>query len=477
MCPIPNQALTVADPGLNVVDASPTAPLIMGVSSTGTNYELNTYSRKPDVIAEYGQGTMPEAACKILDIAGGPVHCMKLDGTVAGAAGAVTAVPGGAATGTITVAGAAFDAYEVIVEILTTGAAGVATFRYSLDDGNTYSGELIVPTGLSTVIANTNLTITWVPGGGPIIFEDGDVHWFNCTAPYYSATELALGAAAGLALTTEYPFIVLTGTAATAAGGATMFAGVVTQAAAYAAVNRYTRWIMDVGTDTTANVVTSWETLSDRRIMPCYSTTDVGSSKPFVGWSVPARPSMEIIAAVAANSLISTDLARVATGPLPGVIAVGHDEDLNEVLDVHRISTTRSLIGRSGFFCTNGRLISPDGSDFRYWQHGRIMDTACRTTFLQQQNFLSIGLRTNADGTIDERDATRLEAIVNSALREQLTQPSNAEGTPGHVSDLSYRIDRTVSIIATETLRSQVSIRPLGYAKQIVTTLGFSLEV
>jgi len=66
---------------------------------------------------------------------------------------------------------------------------------------------------------------------------------------------------------------------------------------------------------------------------------------------------------------------------------------------------------------------------------------------------------------------------VREALNEQLLRPTNAEGVSGHVSALNYTIDRTNNVATTETLLSDVAIRPLGYAKFINTTLGYSLAV
>jgi hypothetical protein len=173
---------------------------------------------------------------------------------------------------------------------------------------------------------------------------------------------------------------------------------------------------------------------------------------------------------------MSTDASRVASGGLQGVTAISHDEYQTETLDVNRITTTRTWPGRAGFYITNPRLKSVAGSDFLYIQHGRVIDAACRRTYLSQQNFIGISVRTNTDGTIDERDAVRLETRVEEALRADLTQPANAEGTPGHVSAVNYSIDRTNNVQTTFTILSEVGVRPLGYVKFITTTVGFDLS-
>jgi hypothetical protein len=102
------------------------------------------------------------------------------------------------------------------------------------------------------------------------------------------------------------------------------------------------------------------------------------------------------------------------------------------------------------------------------------MNQACDTTYKTQMPFVNAGVRTNANGSIDVRDAARYEKTVQSALRNRLLAPSNAEGQPGHVSALDYKINRTNDVQATFEIKSTVAIRPLGYGKTISTDIGFS---
>jgi hypothetical protein len=476
--PIPGQSLTVRDPGLGLVPESVSTPLVLGCSSAGTVNTLYVFSNKQDAIDTLGEGPLVECVCHMLDMGGGPVAAMRLTGSTTSSAGAVTPVRTSTSTGTITVAGATpFDAYRVRIAIVATGAAGVARFKYSLDGGYSYSEELTVPSGGTYAIPRTNLTLTFVPGAGPIIHEAGDTHSFDCVAPLYSTANLATAFTALLAATNEFSFIVLTGEHATGSAAATMFAAFDTHLTSMAAQFRYVRGIMDAGTDTTANVITALAAVADQRICVCYGDADMTSSKAFAGWGTPRLPSLVSIAGRAHASLISTDLARTADGPLTGVVAITHDEFRTEVLDQHKISTLRTWQGVPGFFITNARLKSPAGSDFVYWQHGRCMDVACDTTVKAQFPFISGSVRTNANGTIDARDAVKREETVKNALRARLISPNNAEGTPGHVSDFGYKIDRSNDVLRTFEMRSKVAIRPLGYTKRLVTEIGFAANV
>jgi hypothetical protein len=187
---------------------------------------------------------------------------------------------------------------------------------------------------------------------------------------------------------------------------------------------------------------------------------------------------VNVAAARAAASLISTDLARFASGALTGVTAISFDEFKQGVIDDAKFGSLRTFQGVEGFYITNARLKSPIGSDFEFWQHGRIMDEACRILYQAQLRFLSAGVRTNnGTGTIDERDAVRIEKEVTAQLEAVLLQPKNAEGFSGHVSALSYRVSRTQNVLTTKVLATELAIRPLGYPKTITTTVGYATNV
>ena len=451
--------------------------MYMGTSSTGVVGTVYAFSDPQDVINTLGQGPLPEDLCYHLAIAGGPVYAIRLTGSTAGAAGAVTKTALSTSTGTITVAGAAYDAYLVRVEIKVTGALGVAEFRYSLDNAVTYSPQIIVPSGGTYAIPNTNLTLTFVPGGGPILFEAGDYHTFTCTAPGFSASDLNSGIVSLKADNTQVAAVILSGKFATASAAATIAAAMAVHAASLFTMYRPIRYMMDGGADNQATTKTAYAAFTDARACTWYGSDVCTSAKPFTGWGAPVSPIQRQAAGRAAASLISTDLARFASGAIQGVTSITHDEFRNELMDQKNFSTFRTHQGVSGYFITNARLMSAPGSDYQFWQHGRVMDVATYTAYSALLPFLNSSVRTTSTGAIDPRDAARWEKTVKDALRTVLLDPDNAEGTPGHVSAVDCKVDQVSSVQTTGVVKVTVAIRPLGYAKTITNTLSFSVNV
>lgn len=474
---IPTITQTIRDPGLGVTPAAITSYIFMGTCSSSTVATINAFSNPADAIDTLGQGPLAEDVCYDLAIAGGPVYAMRLTGSVAGAAGAVTPTRVSTSTGTVAVAGAAYDAYVVKIQIMGTGALGVALFRYTLDNGSTYSPNITVPSGGTYAIASTNLTLTFTAGAGPIIFEIGDLFTFTCTAPSFGTSDLAAGIVALKASNIDIAAIVLSGKFATGAAAATIAAAMDVHASSLFTMYRPIRFLMDAGAEDAATTKTAFLAFSSTRAAVAYGSCTCTSAKPIVGWGTPTCPIVRPMAGRCASSLISTDPAWVAPGALPGVTSITHDEFRSELMDQAKFSTLRTHQGLSGFYITNTRLMSVAGSDYVYWQHGRVMDVAVATGYTTLLPFLSASVRTTATGTIDPRDAVTWEKKAKDAERVVLLDPDNAQGTPGHVSALDVGVDKTNNVQLSSTIKVKVAIRPLGYAKAIIEEFSFSVNV
>lgn len=479
MPPVPGQIFNVNEFGTNVTEPATNVALVLGYSSIGTSGHPNVpaiYSRVPDLVAGEGQGPAVEDAATILSSVGGSVVFMPTTCSIAGALSTVT--ESGPSGPDVTVAGTPNDDYQAQVVITLGGVLGAGKFKYTLDNGKTWQEDVTIPTGGAYVIPNTGITATFV-GGTHLV---GTTHTFTATAPMWNAANLAT---AFTALSTppysvfEWDFAHAAGKHATASAGATQFAGLQTQLATLASTYfRHKGGMCDVGDDTPANVITSFGAVVGVRTLGAFGGYVAPSAKPFPGWSMPLRRSAGAFAYLAARGLISTDLKRVRSGPIPGCVSITHDGWLQDAgLNSIKISTLRTYANSVGFFATQGHLKSQTGSDFKYWQHRRIMDVACNYVYGKQTTFIGGGFNALADGTgrIDPGDAESLETEVNEGLRALLRQPTNAEGKQGHVSAVTYKIDRQANVLSTGILVSQVAITSLIYIDGVATTFSYTL--
>lgn len=480
---IPGQTLTIKDPGLGLVEIAPSTPLLIGVSSAGTVNALAAVQSSTDAVTAFGQGPLVEDACRVLSEAGGPVLMGRVTGSVVGTNSSVTKVAVGASTGTITLSGAPFDSYAGRVEIRTTGTLGTGKFRYTLDNHNllvgdpTWSPDITIPSGGTYLIPNTNVTLTFVPGAGAVFFEAGDSHSWTSSEPRYVAADVDAFFDVVRLLANEWRFVVATGKPTSGAVAATLAAGLATEMSTQQSAFRFARCFVDAGNEAAAAILTAFAAFEDRRVLVGYGDVGRITLKPFTGWGVPKRSVIGEFAARAALEQISTHLGRVASGSLPGIVKISHDEFQTPLLDDGRISTLRTWPSRPGFYITRARLMAPAGSDFKFTHNGFVMDVACRTVTRALQEWANKSFRTTATGTILPADAEDVRQAVLRQLRAELTEPINAEGKRGHVSALDFKVDLQNNLLLTNQLNTEVAIRPLGYGEFFKTQIGFALDV
>lgn len=356
------------------------------------------------------------------------------------------------------------DAYSVIVDVVTAGAFGTAQFVYSLDGGNTFSATITVPSAGTYVIPDTGLKLTF--SSAPL----GNQDQWTCTVTgaSYSSGDLTTCLNVVTAPSQQgYGFLHLVGAAASVAASATLAATVEGILDTAAANYRFVRALLEVPQDTDANIEAAFASTVAVRVNGCGGYETVVSplngrqQSRNIAWTTASR---------AAAVPVSVDLGRYADGPLSNITALTRDENATPGLDASRFTTHRTFTGVPGVYVTTGRLLAAAGSDYSLWQNGRVIDVAATTTRLALLQFLNSSLRINPNGTINEKDARRIEDFATSALQTALTQPGDA-------SAVQVIVNRTANILANQTLPVSVRVLPIAYSKIITVDLGFTTSI
>lgn len=483
----PNQTITVLDPGVGRVTIAADTPVYIGPSFGGTLIEntLYSFSKLNTIRSDIGYGPLPDFVAKALQQRGGPVLVVRCGSAVAQAIGTVNeSNPAGP---DVTFTGTVRDTYSVTVRITKTGALGVGEFDYSLDHHDpglgeqfsnqnpTFSPVRTIPAGGVFNAGSSGLIFTFAAG----TYTAGDTHKVFCRPAKPNATDLSdsMVALTG-APSVLFPLVTVATDYDSAAEASTMATALSGHLTTFAS-GRYARGIVDAGCFgvTSASVLTEAANWSSRRINPWFGVTWANTTLPYEGFSLRIGSPVHDTAARAARELVSTDLARFASGALDGVRNIFFDGNDDATLDGAGISALRTWEGIPGFYVGNARLKSPPGSDFTDLHFGRVMDLACQTVQAATLPFVAEGFRTQADGSIDPLDRADVEIAINGALTDKLLRPVNARGRPGHVSAAFATVDPTHNLNTTEELLVSIALRPLGYAKFIHQTIGFALNV
>ena len=469
----PKLTISIKDGGIGAISVPLDTVAVIGTAAAGTSGSV-TYTTDPDAVkSTYTGGPLVEAANSILAESDAAVLLVRAATTTPSTGSAVTTARVGSSLGTLQLSGTPYNAYEGVVEITTTTAniaSGNGAFIWSLDGGDTYSAPTAIPTAGTFAVPNAGFNLIF--GGTTKSFDDGDVFTFTTTAPAYSTTALSNAFDILEASGSAYPFrfVYATGEAANAAASAAAAAVLKTKLDARANNNLYS-WGIIQGAKSSAEsdntLAVAFENFASERV--AVAAGDVEWVSPLYG-RLNKRPAALAVAVEAARRPIYEDLGKVKTGPIKRVTKLYRDERLSPGLDGARFVTCKTINGLNGFYITQGNMMAAAGSDYDLIQYRQIVDRACEVTYAGMARYLNDNLRTNADGTIDARDAAAIDSDLLGRLEQTLLNP-------GFVSAIEAKVNRTNNLQTTRTLRCKVRIQPLGYAKDIQVEIGLTSQL
>ncbi len=326
------------------------------------------------------------------------VVLIRSDPSTPAADGTVTHT--GAGSSVVTATGAtALDDFDAEITITLGGTIGTGpiSLKYSLDGGVTYSGIVSLGTAVTYTIPNSGCTFAFAAGD----VTTGQKEAFHATAPQMTNADLLVSLEALRTYAGAWDAVYVHMHA-----DATTVSDLNTWLLAREAEGKYKTAIVNAipratATQTEAQYATAMGTAfasaSSVDVVVCADAGYVPS--PIRGIRMVRPVAMGIAARGMAND-ISRDAAFVADGPIAGyqitddrLNALFHDEALYPGLDDLRLATLRSFPGRAGAFVNNPNLISPNGSDYVYWQHARVMNKACDLAYQLLSSRLSQGVR------------------------------------------------------------------------------------
>lgn len=388
------------------------------------------------------------------------VYTVATDGTV-------TLAGSGPVASNVTHTDSPLDAYNALVTVTTTGAAGAGVFTYSLDGGINPSGQILIPSSGKYGIPNSGIVLNFSG-----TFTAGDTYVFTTTTAGFSNSDITTALTTLNNSATEFAWVHIIGMGANAAAAAATAA--VIQVAMNAAFTAY-RFIFAVmecptngsGTSTEADsvVAAAFASVSADRVGVCAG--DVKAVSPISGRTLRRNLAWAYTARLGA---IQPGRSPAIPGdkPLPGVISIYRDEQATPLLDAARFVTARTIPGTPGYFITSGNMMAPPGSDFSEVDRRRVMDVACRIVRKALLPYLNAPIRVDtATGFVYEPEALQIESLVNGQLVAGVVATGDASGS-------TVKLSRSQNILSTNTEPVEVRIVPLGKMKFIKVNIGYS---
>ncbi len=362
--------------------------------------------------------------------------------------------------GWVTQVSSPLDAYNVWVTVATGGALGVGVFTYSLDGGNTTSGQVLIPSGGLYAIPGTGVVLgfaaaTWVLG---------DVYKFSCTPASFGTSDVTTAVTALLADPTEFGFFHIMGQPTNSAGAVSMSAVVDTQAQAAFANFRFIFGIHECPTsESDSTIATTYANFVSDRTMVCAG--DIGHLSSVTPGRVIRRNCSIVVASRLSATKPKEHPGKVKSGAVKNVKSLYRDEATTPYLDAQRFTTMRTLRKKRGYFITRGNMMADSGSDFANVMNRRVMDVALGYLYQALLDILNDELAVDPKtGFIYEPIASALERFIRNQI---------IVGLAGNVIDAKVSISRTEPILTTKRFPCSVGLVPYGYAEFITGTIGF----
>lgn len=396
------------------------------------------------------------------------IYCIPVAASTEGASGQVTKT--GTGSGSLTVEGSPYNAFDIIIKITGQGRLNTALFTYSLDGGYSYSEEYTVPLAGAFEIPLTGLTVKFAEGAEPneaTSFLVDDKYSFKTTAPTMTNADVIAAIEKLRNFNELYEFVHIVGESQKA-----LWAAVSVQQQELASdYHKPLLFILEAyAPESDENAETYALRLeADRKGIDNTDIQVVAARALYVGMDGITR---EINCAGIVCGLYSKSGVHQSIGKTRDTAGMGISkfkmlelrpagiEDYIELLDNAKYLTFREYNGLDDFFVTNARVMSPDGSDYRYAEDVRVKNKITREVRKEALQLL--------------QDDIDLEDIQNELeTRAKFMQtPLDDMVKLKEISSATITVPEGQDIITTEKMAVTVRYVSRGYLREIEIDLG-----
>lgn len=389
------------------------------------------------------------------------VLCLPVSATTAGVISTIPSDSDG--EGTCSVEGSPYNAFNIIFKITSRGGLNTATFIYSIDGGHTYSGEITIPLDGAFVIEGTGLTATFtVAGEGG--FEADDTFKYKTTAPQMTNGDV-LGAVDKLkTLNEDFEFVHIVGESSPQLWSA-VSAQQLVLADKYHKPMFFILEAYDIEEDEAVEDY-AFRLEADRKLIKNYDIQVVAARSLYTSMDGITREinNAGIVSGMYAKAKVSQSIGETAVFDIDSqkmqeLRPLGIDEYIG-ILDVAGYLTFRQYDGLEGFYVTNARMMSPEGSDYRYAEDVRVKNKIIRKTrkeaLLQLQSDVDME---DVDGDLAAK-AQFIQAPIEDMVRDK------------EISSVLITVPEGQDILVTETMEVIIRYAPRGKIREIIIDLG-----
>ena len=419
-----------------------------------------------------GLSPLADAAMDAVQGGAGRIFCIPV---AAATAGTLTSVAKeGKGGGSLTVDGSPTNAFQVVIQITAQGGLNTAAFKASVNGGYSFSDEVTVPATGSHALEGTGLTLHFAEAADAeeqaSSFLVGDTFRFGSTAPSMTNGDVLSAMGKLKEFSQEFEFVHIVGGSTPPlwqavseaqkelAGSCQKPAFLLLEAALPEEDGDLHEWAFQMEADrkkiknTDIQVCAAWGRLArldgttqtvnlaglvSGRYAKAPVQESVGKTRPELGYGFPEKQLEELLPA-------------------------GYDNTVIELLDVAGYLTFRKYDGLDGFYIYHTKMMSPDGSDYRYAEDVRVRNKIIREVRKKALLFKNDDIDlTNIQGELETR-AKFIAAPLDRMVSGKEIGSYEIIVLDGH--EETFPED--------ETMRVKIRYLSRGYIREIAVDLG-----
>lgn len=394
------------------------------------------------------------------------IYCFPVKATTEGTLGEIVKTGGG--SGNCAAEGKPNNAYSVLITFTGKGGFNSALFTYSIDGGFSHSSEVTLPMTGEFAIPGTGVTLKFSQAGSTPedSFQIGDTFSFSTTAPQMTNAD-ALSAIEKLRQFDElFEFVHIIGESTPA-----MWAAVSQAQIELEEKHKPLLFVMEAGNIEAGESIDDYALRleAEKKKLRNKEIAVVAARSLYVkmdGTTVEVN-NAGIICGLMAKTNVQQSIGRTRAEAGMGIskdkmleLRPAEIKEYTDLLDHAKYITFREYDGLEDFYVTNARVMSPDGSDYRYIEDVRVLNKIIREVRKAGLPLLQEDIDVEDTQGELERRAKYMEAPLDEMVRNK------------EISSAQITVPEGQDIIKDERMDVIVRYVSRGYIRTIHVDIG-----
>ena len=386
-----------------------------------------------------GLSPLADAVMDSVQFGASRIYCLPVSATTAGELGIVSKTGDGG--GSVTVDGSPTNAFSVVVKFTAQGQLNTAAFVYSIDGGNTFTDEITVPVNGEYEITGTGLKLKFTEATEedqkPSSFLVNDSYSFTTTAPTMTNGDVLAAFKKLQKFAEEYEFIHIVGES---------------DLDLWQAVSEAQIELRDVYHKPVFVVFEAkYPTTGDEEDEP-----DMMGGGDLTDWALEMEAKRKKV------KNYDIQVFGIPKTKLLELLPAEMDNSIIELLDLAGYLTFREYDGLDDFYVYHTKMMSPDGSDFRYAEDVRVKNKIIRET--RKEGLLLLNDDIDLEDVQGELETRAKFMFVPLQRMIDAKEISSAE--------ITVPEGQAETILEDETMRVKIRYVSRGYIREVEVDLG-----